>query len=154
MKKLFLAATLFLMSLTYSVAQTSEAEIDFIQSIFGTEKKAFVQEFMKIDYADSFWTVYDEYEVKRKELGKQRYDLLNDYTENLGSITDEKADELMASILKLKKANDKLVLTYYKKVKKLKGTKVASKFYNAENYIASALRISILEGLPSMGDMQ
>ena len=49
-----------------------------MQAAFGMDKKAVVAEFVKPSPAekDAFWKLYDEYEVKRKELGKQRIELL------------------------------------------------------------------------------
>jgi len=43
-----------------------------MQSIFGMEKKAIVDAFVKVEDAqkDAFWKIYDEYETARKELGK------------------------------------------------------------------------------------
>ena len=52
-----------LLSLVFSglSAQSAREEVDFIQSVFGMEKKALVAEFVKPDASqkDAFWQLYD-----------------------------------------------------------------------------------------------
>ena len=67
-----------------------------MQSVFGMEKKAMVDDFLKVDAAKSeaFWKIYDEYEVKRKELGVNRINMLEKYANNYKSMAPETADAL------------------------------------------------------------
>jgi len=46
------------------------------------EKMAIVSDFLGIDGDNPFWELYDEYETKRKELGKERLAVLGKYLEN------------------------------------------------------------------------
>jgi hypothetical protein len=82
MKKLLIAA-LVLIS-TAGFAQSNKEDVDVIQSLYGKEKKAILAGFVVLEGAqkDAFWTLYDEYETKRKELGKQRIALLEKYAAN------------------------------------------------------------------------
>jgi hypothetical protein len=149
MKKisLFLVA---LFTLTIVNAQTNAEEIDLIQSAFGMEKKAMVAEFVKVDAAqkDAFWALYDEYETARKDLGKKRIDLLNKYAENYDKLTEEFADSWTKEILSLTKSTDKLLVTYYNKIKKATNAVVALQWWQVEGYILSGIRVSILESVP------
>lgn len=149
MKKisLFLVA---LFTLTIVNAQTNAEEIDLIQSAFGMEKKAMVAEFVKVDAAqkDAFWALYDEYETARKDLGKKRIDLLNNYAENYDKLTDELADSWTKEVLSLTKTTDKLLVTYYNKIKKATNAVVALQWWQVEGYILSGIRFSILESVP------
>ena len=90
-KLLFIFAALFLAGIAN--AQSNKEEIDLIQSVFGMEKKALVADFMSLDgsKADAFWTLYDEYETKRKELGKKRVDLMEQYANNYNGMSSEVA---------------------------------------------------------------
>ncbi|MDZ7615111.1 MAG: hypothetical protein U5K51_16515 [Flavobacteriaceae bacterium] len=45
--------------------------------------------------ATAFWKIYDEYEVERKAIGKERLNLLNSYTTATGKFTDVQADEML-----------------------------------------------------------
>ena len=75
-----ISGLLILLTLGFSTlnAQSGKEEVDFIQSLFGMEKKALVAEFVKPEAAqkDAFWELYDAYATARKELGKKRIELL------------------------------------------------------------------------------
>jgi len=97
---------------------------------------------------EAFITVYNEYEAKRKELGKTRIDLLNKYAEQWENMTNEQADAWMKDVMALSVKQDKLINTYYKKVKSVTNAKVATQFYQIEAYILTTIRYSILETIP------
>ena len=137
---------------TFSFSQTNTEEIDFYQSIFGMEKKQAVAEFLQLEENDPFWDMYDEYEKERKELGKKRIEILNNYAANYLTLTDEKTNELINQSISQRKKIDKLIVTYYKKVKKGNGAKVAAQFYQLENYILVAIRMTIMEKVPFIGE--
>ena len=151
-KLLFIFAALLLAGVAN--AQSNKEEIDLIQSVFGMEKKALVADFMSLDGSkgDAFWTLYDEYETKRKELGKDRLNALSNYVENYDKLADDKYNEVVASMISLRKSNDKLIDTYYKKIKKASGSKIAAQFFQLENYFLSEIRSSVMEGIPYIGE--
>jgi hypothetical protein len=133
-------------------AQSNNEEIDFFQSIFGMEKKAIVADFLKLPETDGFWAIYDEYETERKELGKQRMQLIKEYAEAYDKMDAAKTDEIIAKTVAQRKAFDKLIDTYYKKIKKSNGSKIAAQFFQIENYFASQIRAAIMESIPFIGD--
>jgi hypothetical protein len=149
MKKVILFFTALLM-IGVAKGQSNKEEVDMLQSMFGKEKKQMVGDFLKVEpaKADAFWKVYDEYEAARKDLGKQRIDLLKSYANNYNSMAPEVADKWMSDVLKVQSATDKLVVTYYKKVKKVTDSVTALKFYHIENYILGSIRLGILEEIP------
>jgi hypothetical protein len=153
-KKTLLTATLVVL-FGFGYAQSNKEEIDLVQSIFGMEKKAMVAEFIKVEgpMKDAFWTAYDAYEVERKELGKKRIDLLNKYASNYGTMDDATTDKIVAETIALTTQNDKLIATYYKKVKKNCGSKTAAQFYQIESYVLSEIRAAIMENIPLIGEL-
>jgi hypothetical protein len=156
MKKLSFIAILFFAVSATMVAQSNKEEVDFYQSLFGMEKKAIVAGFVKVDDASSeaFWTLYDQYESERKALGQKRIELLQKYVESYDQMSDEKIDELVAEMIKLKSSTDKLINTYYKKVKTASGSRAAAQFFQIENYFVSAIRLSIYESIPFIGELE
>jgi hypothetical protein len=147
-KLLFIFTALFIAG--FANAQSNKEEVDLIQSVFGMEKKALVADFMALDAskADAFWKLYDEYETQRKELGKRRIDLMEQYANNYNGMPSEVADKWMADVIKLGKSTDKLLETYYKKVKKVTDPVTALKFWHVESYILNSIRQSITSELP------
>jgi len=154
-KNIFAFVCALLMVFTFgetSKAQSAKEETDLIQAIFGMEKKAVVADFLKIEDSNPFWALYDEYETKRKELGKERWAELTDYAENYDQLTDAKYDAVIATMISLRKSNDKLTDTYYKKIKKVSGSKVAAQFFQLEAYFLSQIRATIMEEIPYIGE--
>lgn len=149
MKKLLFILTALLLG-GIANAQSNKEEIDYIQSVFGMEKKALVADFMKIDAskADAFWKLYDVYETQRKELGKKRIDLLEQYANNYDGMSSEVADKWMADVIKVSTSTDDLIISYYKKIKKVTDPVTALKFYHVENYILNSIRQAISSELP------
>jgi F0F1-type ATP synthase delta subunit len=144
---LFLA---FIFAFTLVKAQSNKEEIELIQSVFGMEKKAIIAEFIKVDAAqkDAFWALYDEYETKRKDLGKNRITLLEEYAENYDKLTNEKAESWTKQVISQSAKTDDLLVSYVKKISKATNPIVALQFYQVEGYILSGIRLSILEELP------
>jgi len=147
-KYLLIAVTLFLTSFAYS--QSDKEEIDLMQAAFGMDKKAVVAEFVKPSPAekDAFWKLYDEYELKRKELGKQRIELLKQYADKYLTMTGVEAEAWTKQVMQLQKKTDKLITDYYSKVLKISDGVVATQFYQIENYILTAIRANILSQVP------
>jgi hypothetical protein len=143
---------LVLLSLAFSSlnAQSAKEEVDFMQSVFGMEKKALVADFVKpsATQKDAFWQLYDEYEMARKELGKKRIELLLKYEENFDNLSNELAADLLKEILALTNKNDKLVASYVKKVAKATDPIVAMQFHQVEMYVMSEIRLALADGLP------
>ncbi len=154
MKKLFFIIVAMLMIVPMAKSQSNVEEVDFFQSIFGSEKKEMVASVINLngEPATAFWTNYDLYETARKSLGKERITLLEKYAKQYEGMTDEQINQIMAEMIKLGNENSKLIETYYKKIQKTSGAKAAAQFYHMENYFLSAIRATILESMPIIGE--
>jgi hypothetical protein len=154
MKK-FTVIFMSLFAISVANSQSATEEIDFFQSIFGMEKKAAVMEFVhpSEETKADFWALYDAYELERKALGKKRIELLNKYAASYNGMSNETADALMKEVLALGKKSNKLLVTYFKKIKKKTSPIVATQFYQMEAYIQSTIRSGILEAIPFVGEM-
>jgi hypothetical protein len=155
MKKLVLSISICLIAFQMGQAQSNVEEVDFLQSIIGGEKKEVVADFIELEgaSADAFWGLYDAYEVERKALGKNRISLLEKYAKEFEGISDAETDNIVMEAQKLAKGNEKLINSYYKKIKKASGSKAAAQFYHLENYFQSLTRTTILENIPVIGEM-
>lgn len=149
MKKItFLLVALSIAAVSYS--QSGKEEVDFIQAAFGMEKKAIVSSYVHPAelQKDAFWKLYDEYEVARKENATKRIQLLEQYAKQYSTMTDEQAEVWTKEVIKLSTATDKLIVTYYNKIKKVTSPTVATQFYQIEGYILTAIRMEILDRVP------
>jgi len=150
MKKIILAIS-FVVFGSMAFAQSDfSSEIDFYQSAYGLEKKAIVENFMQLegDASTSFWTIYGEYELARKEIGKTRISNLNQYIETYENISDEQAEDITSKMLRNRAAQEKLYKKYFGKLKKSIGAKNALKFLELEVYLQTAISFALLESIP------
>lgn len=153
MKKILIAVALLISSVGF--AQSNKEDVDLIQSIYGKEKKAIVAGFIQLEGAqkDAFWKLYDDYETQRKELGKKRVSLLEKYASNYGTMDDATTDAMMKEMTGLSVKTDKLIGTYYEKIKKGSNVKAAAQFVQIESYLLSAVRVKIFESIPFIGEL-
>jgi hypothetical protein len=147
-KYIVIISALFMAS--FASAQSNKEEVDLMQAAFGMDKKAVVAEFVQPSETQkaAFWKLYDEYETQRKELGKQRINLLEQYANQYQTMTSEQADAWAKKAMDLQKKTDGLITTYYNKVKGISDGIVALQFYQIENYILAGIRAQILDQIP------
>ena len=148
MKKivLFIVAILFF-QVTFAQNNQIKSEMELMQDAFGFEKKDVMSEFVDLTgvNANNFWKLYNEYEIARKKMGKEKMDLLYRYTTHKGSVSNVQAENLMKRVIPLRKNFDKPVEKYYKKIKKATNPLVAAQFYQIEHYIADGINFTILD---------
>lgn len=155
MKKVFLLIlSVFTISIGSSFAQTIDDEITMVQEAFGKDKKMIVEAFMGLPetMSPAFWTVYDEYEIARLELGRERIKIINDYLETYSQLGEAEADALANRSLKNDVALTKLHSTYYKKFKKATSALNAAKFLQIDTYIHNTIRNAMQQQLPFIGE--
>jgi hypothetical protein len=154
MKKIPIFCFVFLLSLGMK-AQTSD-EISMIQSLWGMEKRAIVEEYMPLTPVEepAFWTEYEAYEKARKELGKEKILIISEYVDNYGSLTDEKATQLMNRAIANNIALQKLLQKTFKSMSKVVSPVKAAQFIQLENYFMVTLQMEIQDGLPFIGELE
>ena len=148
----YLSSLLIILTILTSnvFAQASQTEIDYIQSKYGKEKKEIVAEYIHLqdDKEKSFWIIYDEYETKRKEIGRERFDLVLHYVNNQLAFSDNSLEIEIENFISIKHDTDVLIEDYYKKIKEESGVKIASKFYMIERYFQNVVRVSYMKQIP------
>lgn len=154
MKKItLLIAALLVFTFSYAQDDTTE-EIQMMQELFGSEKKAIIEENVDLTGvdADSFWKLYGEYEKQRQEIGQTKLELLQKYTMKQGALTNQQATDLMSEAVPLRTAEDKLILNYTKRIGKATSALVSVQFYQIEHYISDGIRFSILNNIDFIQD--
>ena len=78
--------------------------------------------------------------------------MLNRYVSNYATLDDASTDKIVSDIIAQQSQTDKLIATYYKKIKKGSGVKAAAQFYQFEGYALSKIRAEIMENIPLIGE--
>ena len=153
MKKIILIAICLVFAVA-SQAQSTKDEVALVQSAFGMSKQQMVKDFMKLTEAESasFWTIYDEYEAARKEMGKKRIKNIESYATNYANLTGEQANEMMKNSFVIQTEFSKLQQKTYKKLSKAISPMRAAQFTMFESYIETAIRMDILDEVPLIGE--
>jgi len=154
MKKIL---TPFCLLLFFSAsAQLTTDDVNLIQSMYGKDKRDLMQEYMQFKdstSAKAFWTVYDSYEADRKKLGMDFIKIIQDYAENYETLDDKKADALVSRMSANNIAFENLYAKYYSQMKAAVGALKASQFLQLESYLRNAVRITILDEIPFIGEL-
>lgn len=135
---------------------TSMNEMTIIQEQWGMAKKEIIGAYMELDAAKSaaFWTVYDSYAMERKELGKERFAIIEDYANAYENINDAQAIDLTNRTFKNNIATEKLQLKYYRKMSKVISPVEATKFMQLEKYMETVIQLELREAIPLIGEIE
>jgi hypothetical protein len=142
--------------LTFAGSAFAQGEAQFIQDLYGMEKKQIINQYLEFssdEKSDTFWELYNAYEVKRKELGNKRIELLQKYVEDYMNMPESEMDMLLNEVTKMNSDYVKLLNSSIKKIKKKVGIKQAAQFYQIENYLNNAINTSIAEEIPFIGEL-
>jgi hypothetical protein len=150
--KLFALMILFALPLISNAQQIND-EIKLIQSAFGMEKRALLEQYMELPADSGFWPVYEAYETERRGLMKERILIINEYLEKLPTLTEADADRIALKAMKNTASLSGVAAKHYKKVKGAIGAINAAKFVQFENYIQSTVLLAISESLPFIGEL-
>ena len=110
---------------------------------------------MNVSVKDSvaFWKLYDEYEGKRKAIGKERVDIISQYASNYDKLTDAKASELATKSLANDAKYTALYQTYLKSFSAVIGGKNAAKLLQLEFYLQTLIRAKIQTEIPFIDEL-
>lgn len=153
--KIFLATIIMLSLPFWTIAQTTmDDEITLIQSAFGMEKRAIIEEYMGLGLpeAQAFWPIYQRYEDERRAIARERMKIIADYAENFDNLDDSILDDLAKRRLKNDANRTKLHSKYYKTFKKATSASIAAKFLQIDDYIHSTILLAMLDNLPFIGE--
>ncbi len=153
MKYTILVFALFISSISIH-AQSVVEDVVIVQSLWGKEKHTIVAEYMGFNAAqgETFWPAYNSYEAERKELGRARLAIMDEYLQNQATLSDKKATELMNQAAENSIAMQKLFQSTFKSMSKIIGPVQAAKFIQIENYLMLGIQLSLQENLPFLGD--
>ena len=152
-----LSITLFCLFLAFGAyAQTSDAEADALATLLGVQKKEAISHLVSVSGKDSvtFWNLYEEYNKKNTSTIKARIRLYEATARAYGNMTNATADSLAARYFDNRGGQEKSLEEYYKKIKLATNPVVAFEFYQAEVYVLTQIRASIMQQIPTYGQVQ
>jgi hypothetical protein len=150
--KIALAATALLSVAAPYVVQAQSSYDDTQQLIaqIQADKRAVVLKAMALDDAQmtAFTPIYDAYQADRKKLMQRGVDLINAYSSNYDSMTDDAAKGLLKDWFALQDDELALVRATAKKLDKVLPTTKVLRFVQVENKLNTLLRLPGIQGIP------
>ena len=150
--KLAFAATA-LLAVAAPFATQAQSEYDDTQQLIAqlqTDKRAVVLKAMALDDAQmaAFGPIYDSYQGERKLLMQRGVDLLNAYSSNYDSMTDDAAKGLLKDWFKLQDDEAALIRKYVKRFDKVLPTTKVLRFVQVENKLTTLMRLPSVQAIP------
>jgi len=154
MRKVSILAVLLYVT-SASFAQTSDAEADAMINLLGVQKREAVSKLVYVATKDSatFWKIYDEYMVANKATAKIRMRLYESTAQAYGNMNAKTADSLATAYFSNRNDQEKSLQTYYNKLKASVNAVTAFEFYQAEVYLLTQIRASIMQQVPTYGEI-
>ena len=156
MKRKLVSIAMLVSITSFAYAQTSDAEAEAIVNLLGVQKKEAVSKLVSVSGKDSiaFWKIYDEYQKNNMATAKSRLQLYEQTAHAYGAMTAGKADSLARRYFENRVGQEKTLEEYYKKIKDATNSVVAFEFYQAEVYLLTQIRASIMQQIPTYGQFQ
>ena len=133
-----------------AAGEATDASMEILRDTLRANKKAIVDVNLTLTDAEAaqFWPVYDRYQKELTGVHDRLVKLIEDYTTNFGTLSDDKAKELIEQYLTVDEDRAKVRRTYLPEfAKALPGRKVA-RFYQIENKIDAVLRYDLAATIP------
>ena len=157
MKPKTILLVIFSMCATFAAkSQTSDAEAEAIINLLGVQKREAVAKLVPVSGKDSvaFWNIYTAYEKDNKQLALSRLQLYERTAAAYSNMTPAIADSLSIKYFDNRFTQEKSLQEYYKKIKTATNAVIAFEFYQAEVYMLTQLRASIMQQIPTYGQLK
>lgn len=153
--KIVLMAVFCIGAVSGALAQTSDAEAEALINLLGIQKREAVSKLVPVSGKDSvtFWKIYDEYLQGNKSTAKARINLYERTAHAYSNMTPAIADSLAAQYFTNRIEQEKTLEIYYKKIKAATNALIAFEFYQAEAYLLTQVRATIMQQIPTYGQL-
>ena len=138
-------------------AQASEAdqkstaeEIELMRKDIRSMRKQLVAANLNLtaDQATKFWPVYDQYIAELVKINGTKYDLLKEYFNSYGDITDAQADSMTTRLLQLDVNVAQLRQKYQANFRAVLPAKLAATFFQIDRRIAMMIDLQLASQIP------
>ena len=133
-----------------AAGEADEAELEILIATIQANKKAFIAVNLALEDAEAkaFWPVYDRYQSDLSSVSDRLIKLIEDYTENFATMSDEKASQIVEDFLAIEREHVEVRQKHLEPFSGvLPGRKVV-RLYQIENKIQAVLRYELARKIP------
>ncbi|MBW2238635.1 MAG: hypothetical protein JRD87_07665 [Deltaproteobacteria bacterium] len=145
---LFAVLTVFIVS---PMAQEKPADnMQLVREKIQTDKKLFIAQNMNLTESEAkvFWPVYENYQKDLEKLVDKTVKLIENYSANYQTMTEEAAKELINGYLAIEGERVALMKSFLPKFRKVLPEKKVARYYQLENKIDAVVNYGLAKQIP------
>jgi len=145
---LFAVLTVFIVS---PMAQEKPADnMQLVREKIQTDKKLFIAQNMNLTESEAkvFWPVYENYQKDLEKLVDKTVKLIENYSANYQTMTEEAAKELINGYLAIEGERVALMKSFLSKFRKVLPEKKVARYYQLENKIDAVVNYGLAKQIP------
>jgi Spy/CpxP family protein refolding chaperone len=125
-------------------------EIELMRKDIRSMRKQLIAANLKLtdDQATKFWPVYDQYIAELVKINNTKYDLLNEYFNSYGSLTNEQAERMTKSLLALDVSVAQLRQKYQPNFAAVLPAQQMATFFQLDRRIAMMIDLKLASQIP------
>jgi hypothetical protein len=127
-----------------------KAYVEMLRKDLKKDKVAIHTELMQLgpDEAAKFWPVYNEFDKAATKLNDERIAYIRMYAEGLGSLTDQKINQIVSGLLDFEARRNQLKRQYFTRMSQTLSVKQAARFLQIETQIERLVDLQVSASLP------
>lgn len=124
--------------------------VELMRKDVRAEKADIVAKTMELDSEEAavFWPVYKQYEAELKVLGDERLAIITDYADNIETLTDEKAKDLITRAVALEGRGHAVKTRYLQEFLALLPARVVARFFQIDGRINNLIELELSAQIP------
>jgi hypothetical protein len=128
----------------------SDQDIQLLRKDIRSQKKQLIAANLSLTATEAtkFWPVYDQYQAEYTKIGDAKLALVNEYTQNWGTVTDEQALDYLKRSEKISESVIQLRKKYLPLVNQVLPGKKTALFFQLERRIEMLVDVQVASRIP------
>ena len=141
---------------TPSQQQELDKDVHLLRQDIRAKKKKLIAANLQLtaDQATKFWPVYDQYTADLVKINNAKYDLIKEYAQNWGTMTDDQALSMLKRSLDVDAQVNQLRQRYVPIFNKVVPGKTTATFFQLDRRIQSMIDLQLGSQLPLVQDQE
>jgi hypothetical protein len=136
--------------------QEIDKDVQLLRQDIRAKKKKLIASNLQLtaDQATRFWPVYDQYTADLVQINNAKYDLIKEYAQNWGTMTDDQALSMLKRSLEVDAQVNQLRQKYVPIFNKVVPGKTTATFFQLDRRIQSMIDLQLGSQLPLVQDQE
>lgn len=134
----------------------SDEDIQMLRTNLRSQRKQVIAANMKLTDAEAekFWPIYDQYVTELVQMNHTKYDLIKQYVQNNGVLTEAQADSAVKQWISVDQSVSNLRLKYVPIFRKVLSAQKTALFYQLDRRVQLMIDLQLASALPPIEPTQ